>query len=320
VPAEDVMQEIGGERLEKASEFGEPTGLKTAPGYVSMGAMFDWYDRASRYTWRFLINASADQIRDATDRMFEADSLTVHDAVLNALFYPTARSNEFGTNNVFPLYNNDGTVPPAFGGQTFLSTHTHYFASNAAAVDSQDLELLIDAVREHGFTVTDGGTLVVLAPAAIVDVIRTFRAGATNNNSQVAKYDFVPSQAAPAFFSSEQLVGELAPSTFNGLKVAGSYNDALIVPSFEIPSNYMLSVATYGANNERNVLSFREHPDASLRGFRLVKGKTPDYPLQDSFYMRGFGTGVRRRGAAAVMEVTVGATYDAPAAYATPGA
>jgi hypothetical protein len=77
-----------------------------------------------------------------------------------------------------------------------------------------------------------------------------------------------------------------------------------------------VAVATYGARDQRNAVSFREHVNASLHGFRLVKGRTPDYPLIDSFYSRGFGTGTRRRGAAAVMQVTSGA-YTNPAAYAT---
>jgi hypothetical protein len=49
---------------------------------------------------------------------------------------------------------------------------------------------------------------------------------------------------------------------------------------------------------------------------RLVKGRTPDYPLIDSFYNRGFGTGIRHRGAGVVMQITASGTYTIPAAYA----
>jgi hypothetical protein len=52
-----------------------------------------------------------------------------------------------------------------------------------------------------------------------------------------------------------------------------------------------------------------------LRGLRLVKGAVPDYPLIDSYYQRGFGTGVRQRGGGVVMQVTASGTYTIPAAY-----
>ena len=41
------------------------------------------------------------------------------------------------------------------------------------------------------------------------------------------------------------------------------------------------------------------------------------YPLIDSFYSRGFGTGIRQRGAAVVVQITTGtAAYAIPAQYA----
>ena len=39
-----------------------------------------------------------------------------------------------------------------------------------------------------------------------------------------------------------------------------------------------------------------------MRGLRLVGGGNDSYPLQDSIYARGFGAGVRRRSAAAVLQ------------------
>jgi hypothetical protein len=52
-----------------------------------------------------------------------------------------------------------------------------------------------------------------------------------------------------------------------------------------------------------------------MQGLRLVKGANPDYPLIDSFYNRGFGTGVRQRGGAAVMQITASGTYTPPTSY-----
>jgi hypothetical protein len=52
-----------------------------------------------------------------------------------------------------------------------------------------------------------------------------------------------------------------------------------------------------------------------LRGLRLVKGRSADYPLQEAYYQRGFGTGVRQRGGAVVMKITTGG-YTVPTQYA----
>jgi hypothetical protein len=44
-----------------------------------------------------------------------------------------------------------------------------------------------------------------------------------------------------------------------------------------------------------------------------MPGNWQGVPLVESFATRGFGTGVRRRGAAAVCQVTTNANYTAPA-------
>ena len=67
--------------------------------------------------------------------------------------------------------------------------------------------------------------------------------------------------------------------------------------------------------NASNPVGFRQHSNASLRGLRLLSGAQHDYPLVDSFYQRGFGTGVRHRGAGVVMQITAGA-FAVPAAFA----
>jgi hypothetical protein len=85
-----------------------------------------------------------------------------------------------------------------------------------------------------------------------------------------------------------------------------------------MPAGYLLAIVSQGSNSPFNPVGFREHLQAGLRGLQLVnpQGAELDYPLIDSFYQRGFGTGVRHRGAAAVMQITAGA-FAVPAAYAT---
>jgi hypothetical protein len=321
VAAEDIIEAVGTEELEIASEFGEPSGVRAAPGYLTRGAQFQWFDKASRFTWQYLAKATSEQVLDAANRMLEADSKTTHKAVLGRLFNNIAQPNLNEVKApVWSLYNADGEVPQTYEGQSFAGSHTHFMTTGAATFTTatgaaNDLEALINAVVEHGFGGSDGGRIVIFANKAEVDVIRTLRVGL---GTPPALFDFIPGAGAAAFLTDQNLIGTRAPvETETGLPIAGSYSDAWIVPSWEIPAGYLLAVATYGANSERNVVSFREDPSPSLQGFRLVKGKTPDYPLIDSISVRGFGTGIRRRGAAAVMQVTAGA-YTNPAAFAAP--
>ena len=93
------------------------------------------------------------------------------------------------------------------------------------------------------------------------------------------------------------------------------YGNVLIVQEDLIPAGYVVLAATGGPDNLQNPVGLREHANASLRGLRLVKGPVADYPLIDSFYNRGFGTGIRQRGGAAVMQITTSATYTPPASY-----
>ena len=73
VAAEAVPQAIAGDTFELASEFGEPVSLRTRPDVVTLGYGFDWFDSAERYTFRFLVDATADQLRSVHAAMVYAD-------------------------------------------------------------------------------------------------------------------------------------------------------------------------------------------------------------------------------------------------------
>lgn len=44
----------------------------------------------------------------------------------------------------------------------------------------------------------------------------------------------------------------------------------------------------------------------------MIEGNWAKYPLVESFFQRGLGTGVRHRGAAAVVQIKASGTYDLP--------
>lgn len=297
--------------FEKASEYGEPVAIR--PGtHTLVGFPFDDFDTATRFTWKFLRDADARQVRAAHNEALSADSRLVSRAVIQRLFDPAADVNDHGT-PVYGLFAGDGMTPAPFAGQTFAGNHTHYLRSGNAAIDSGDVENAIKHVKEHGFGVPESGqTLLLLCHPNQAEVVMSWKKGVENDNSAVAKWDALPSVGAPAFEIPGQIVGQQAPAEIFNVPVVGSYGPALVVETFFVPNNYFAVVATSGPNSPNNALGVRQHPNSAYQGLRLIPGNIPAYPLQESFYTRGFGVGTRHRGAAAVCQITSGPSYVPP--------
>ena len=314
-PIEDVPQ-ISMEDFEEASEFGVPKGIR-GEDFFSMAYDFKWYDIAIRYTWKFLAEATAGQVENRHNMVLEADNRLVFNKVLKTIFNNVNSTTDIRKQNytVYKFYNNDGTVPPAYKSYNHAGTHNHYITSGAAAVTSGDLDDMEEHLAHHGYGVQGGATLILLVNRTELAVIRNFRV-ATG-----ASYDFIPNQGQPPWLLPTNVGGVVGnqgaaiPAQVNGLAVAGRYGNWLVVEEDYVPTKYLVGFATGGENQASNPVGIREHQNAALRGLRLVKGAEPDYPLIESYYNRGFGTGIRHRGAGIVMEITADAAYDIPAAY-----
>lgn len=306
-----VPQVSGGNHFEKASEFGEPHGLRAEPDALILGYDFEDYDLATRMTWKFLRNATAEQVQSSINSAFESDNRLTTGTLLRRLFDPAEGLNEF-MHKVYGLWNGtDGMTPPSYAGQSFPSQNSHYLVSGNASLDPGDLVDAIAQVRSKGFGVSPNTRLLVLCHPNEAEVIATMRAGVETNGVESA-HDFIPSASAPAYLTPENIVGQIAPATFGGLEVAGSFGPAWIVPSWHLPLGYIAVVATGGPNSSLNPVAFRQHSNPAYQGLRLIPGRDQRYPLQDSFFQRSFGTGVRYRGAACIVQVKESGSYTAP--------
>lgn len=309
--ADAIPQQVAAENFEEASEFGEPEGIHSNPDALLLGYDFTDYDLASRMTWKFLRAASAEQVRASINSALEADNRKVTGTLLRRLFNPTQGLNEHG-HRVFGLWNGtDGMTPPPHAGKEFPASNSHYLASGNAVIDPGDLVDAINQVRSKGFGTNGNTRLIVFCNPAEAEEISTFRAG-IETNGVVSKFDFIPSASAPAYLTTENIVGQVAPAEFGGLEVSGSYGPVWIIPSYFVPQGYLTVVATGGPNSSMNPVAFRQHTNPAYQGLRLLAGRDQRYPLQDSFFQRSFGCGVRYRSAACVVQVTAGTTYTAP--------
>ncbi|WP_418062427.1 hypothetical protein [Pimelobacter simplex] len=306
-----VPQALTGDDFDEASEYGVPTGIRPTADMAKVGYPHKWYDKATKFTWQFLSRASSAQVASVHSAALEADNKLIFDKVMRRVFNPTTWQNEDGT-SVYGFWNGvDGQPPANQWGETFAANYTHYRTSGAANLASADVDELVSAVESQGYGLRENGDrIIVLVNPQEADVIASFtRAGG-------AKYDAIPSTDAPAFITAETIEGDRPPGDFNGLAVKVAYGDAWVVEDRGIPAGYMVALATGGPNSDRNPLGFREEAVPSLQGLIQVGGGSSEYPLINSYYLRGFGVGTRRRGAGAVMQITANAVYATPAKYA----
>lgn len=324
-PVEEVTQPGSGVDFEEASEYGEPVGRRIVPAYFNMGYTFKWYDLAARYTWQYLADATEAMVNSVANAAVEAYYRKLMFEVLKTAFNPTNLTATINQQayNVFKFYNNDGTVPPAYKNNTFVGSHQHYKTTGSAALEAQDLDtMVIDDLASHGYDQAGGYRLVAMVHTNTANVIRNFRS-AVNTAQAVAgnygRFDFIPAQGQPGQIipQTTTVIGQsqVAP-TLEGLNVVGSYGPLLIVVEDWLPTTHVLAFATGGSESLSNPIGIREHANSQLRGLRLVKGRTPDYPLIDSFWAVGFGTGIRQRGAGILLEITANGAYAPPAIYA----
>lgn len=310
----ETVAQLSSAKFERASEYGEPRGIRQKPSSFSIGYDFGWYDLAARYTWQFLADATASQVEAIHSAALDADNRLMFEIVLSALYNNVNRTADIDGLEVpvKALYNADGTVPPKYKTNVFDGTHNHYLTSGAASITSEDLDDLIEHLRHHGYDKTNGVTQVLLVNSREGKVIRQFRQAAGDT------YDFIPATSEPQDLileATQTISGGRPGPSYGGLNVIGKYGDVLIIEDDLFPVGYVVIVGTGGRQNLNNPVGLRQHKNAALRGMRLVKGRDADYPLIDSFYNRGVGTGIRQRGGSAVMQITANASYSAPTEY-----
>lgn len=316
--ADPVVQSIGSESFERASEYGVPTGIRSGAEPLLMGYDFEDWDKATRFTWKFLRDASAEQVRNVISQAIDADNKLVNNQILDRLFNPEERLSP-ESHRVFGLWTGtDNLGPLPFLGKTFPKTTSHYVASGSPVIDSGDIEDAMRLVTEKGYGAGRGAQLLILCHPDEAEAIQTFRKGfpsrpalSGETEGPIAKHDFIPSATAPAYLTDENIVGKVAPGEFGGLEVLGSYGPAWLIGSYFVPAGYVAVLASGGPNSPDNPVAFRSHKNPAYQGLRVIPGMGR-YPLTESFFARGCGTGVRHRGAAAVIQVTIGTTYAAP--------
>ena len=214
LPGAEIDQAVTGVDFEESSEFGESVGLKQHPEPLTLGFSFKDYDLAKRLTWKFMRDATSEQVNALHDQALEADNRLIFTRILSALFANTDRTNAEGL-TVKSLWRTGDTssTPPPFAGQTFSAGHNHLmFTGVLNTWDPGDIDALLGAVREHGGGAAGSGTQLLLLLNPLQEgVVRALRAG---QGTPAATSDFVPSTDAPPYLATAEIVGQPVPGTW----------------------------------------------------------------------------------------------------------
>jgi len=297
--------------FEVATEYGQPKGIRGGKRF-NRGYDFQFYDLAVRYTWMFLAEADRAQIENLNNQALDADNRLIFNKVLKTIYNPT---NQLGTaDNNIPVtvnkfFNGDGEIPPIWKTNTFLGSHTHYVGSNGASLVPANIQLIEDDLYSHGYGVQNGTKLVLYVSRQEGKIIRGFKV-ATG-----ATYDFIPTEGYGGGVILPASMGIVAQPGQAVAGQIGTYGPWHIVEDIYFQPGYIIGLASGGPDDLMNPIGIRQHKNPAYQGLKHIPGGNAAYPLIDSFYRHGFGTGVRQRGGGFVMQIVASTTYTTPAAY-----
>lgn len=254
--------------------------------------------------------------RDAREAQLRADIRGVvnrlresfEKAVLTRLFSNSETAVGSSGYNVPFVRGTGGNVdfaPPAFGGETFTTSHDHYLGVDDDTYDYDDmLNQLAETLQEHGHeppyiaicSRADVSTVVALTAYTQIlsqNVIVVDRGGATSGNQFFTRENREFGRFG--YFQSE-------------------YGEIELRATNRVPTKYVGLYKSYGVNNEQNPIAIRVHPDEGF-GARIVSQSSndPRFPIEQ---MRvemehGIGVGSDRTSAAAAYLHSSG-TFTAP--------
>lgn len=163
-------------------------------------------------------------------------------------------------------------APPAYGGQTFLTTHTHYVGVDSNSLNHADLiEKLAETVTEHA---DDGYKLIAYIAEADASTYMALDNFVKLTNNNIFYIDMGGATSGNQFFSR----GELSGTPQTGGRLIGYYQSPYgqieLRSTRRIPTKYASVFRSYGVNDPRNPLAVRVHPDV---GFGFYIKEIPSY-------------------------------------------
>ena len=258
---------------------------------TTIGHMIDLraYGQGIGGTRRYFRDARSSKINAAISNLVRRGRWRFEKKVLNRWF--TNTENSIGTSgyDVPFVRGTGGTVdfaPPAYDGESFTTSHTHYIATDSDS-DTYDTVLnnMAETVAEHGhappFT-----ALVAKADISSYKALSDFVEIVEPVISMVDRGS--ETTGAQYFARGERPFGMLG-------YFHGDYGLIEVRYSARVPTGYAGLVKSYGQLDGRNPLAVRVHPEVGF-GAYVVPETTPDddYPVKQLDVEMEFGVSVGR--------------------------
>jgi hypothetical protein len=178
-------------------------------------------------------------------------------------------------------------APPAYGGEAFTTSHDHFLAIDSDNDGFDDaIEAWVETLVEHGHM----APFDLLVSKADVDAgsYHTLTKFVELKSNVIQVIDRAAATTGAQFFANGQ-------ADLSGLigYYQSRYGQVNLRASARIPSGYGGGGKSYGANDPRNPLAVRVHPDVGF-GARLVLETTDDsqYPIKRVTAEMEYGIGV----------------------------
>lgn len=274
--------------FEPHTELTQPSGQRTK----STGGMLplNSWDRKLEWTWDMLRKARRRQVDDDIASAMADLANLWEQKILARLFKSTYTL--VGSGKAMPIADGgtaDSTyVPPQNPSRagTFLYTHTHL--GRLDGITQANLETEIAHLWEHGHNAPYD---LVIAQADVASWSNT-----TNVTGWVKRGDGLIRYGNQADLAT---VGD----DYLAVIETSAYGPVRVRASARIPTGYWAVYKSYGALDQRNVLTVRESVDYGV-GAVLLPGRQfaiTQYPLEGAILFSEFGVGVADRVGAAVV-------------------
>ena len=287
-------------RLQPLDEFGRARPVKTLGKYdlafPIQQAGVAW--GSSRVVSEKL---TVQEANDITAALLSADLRWMRDHALAGIFANASwvfPDDEHGALTVKGMANGDTDVYLVMTGADLAMTDDHYKAQASAIADGANNPFSADYVEltEHPENMGEAVALVASDLKSSIEGLTNYTPIA-DPNIQLAS-------------TKNLLVGDLGVSLPG--KLIGYVDKVWICEWRAMPSSYYVMVSTGG----EPPLAMRQHPEASLQGFKQVAQRN-NHPFLESQWERHAGFGAWNRVGAVVRRIG-NAAYAVPANYAAP--
>lgn len=299
----EIYKTLTGGRMQEVNEYGQPLAVKATGEYEVAYPLQDFQESiaVTRVTEaKMTLREYQRHLDNINDRHTSRMRYLILRPLLNNV-NETWRDPLYGDLTLRRLANSDGTIYPPLPNAEDGAQDSHYLVSGYTSANISNTNNPIATLRMEVSEHLPGDLAVFINSAetgkitALADFVQAsdpyIRDGANRDTI------ITPFSTAPGSY-----LGRMRGAAGAGTNV------------FEwdyIPSGYILMINV----SDDAPLKKRVDPEEVLRGYSMIPGANPQYPLREAIFGERCGFGVAERTAAAVMQLKASGAYDIPSGY-----